>query len=142
MPNGSKVPLRIIIKGTPFIPPGRPGKGKSSQPRWGSIAAEIAPGTHARFGHPTGGISFGVQEKSWCDARECTLWISESWKLRPNNGSIIKQRKSIFVLDDFKCHRDEGFIADLLKRTNTTVILIPGGLTPLLEPLDCMLKDR
>ena len=58
------------------------------------------------------------------------------------NGSIIKQRKITLVLDDFKCHRDEGFIADLLKRTNTTVILIPGGLTPLLEPLDCMLKDR
>ena len=36
------------------------------------------------------------------------------------------------VLDDFKCHRDEGFIADLLTRTNTTVILIPDGLTLLL----------
>ena len=67
------------------------------------------------------------------------LW-SESWKLLLNNGSIIKQRKSILVLDDFKCHRDEGFIADLLKRTNTTVILIPGGLTPLLQPLERMLN--
>ena len=87
-------------------------------------------------------MPFGVQEKSWCDARECTLWISESWKLHPNNGIIIKQRKSILVLDDFKDHRDEGFIADLLKRTNTTVILIPGGLTPLLQPLDCMLNKQ
>ena len=86
-------------------------------------------------------MSFGVQEKSWCDARECTLWISESWKLRPNNGSI-KRRKSSLVLDDFKCHQDEGFIADLLKRTNTTVILIPGGLTPLLQPLDRMLNKQ
>ena len=46
------------------------------------------------------------------------------------------------VLDDFKCHRDEGFIANLLKRTNTTVILIPGGLTPLLEPLDRILNKQ
>ena len=82
-------------------------------------------------------MSFGVQEKSWCDARECTLCISETWRLRPNNGSIIKQRKSILVLDDFKCHRDESFIADLLKRTNTTVIL-----TPLLQPLDRMLNKQ
>ena len=114
MANGSKVLLRIIFKGTPFIPPARTGKSKSSQPRKDSIAAKIAHGNRTRFGHPAGGMSFGVQ-KSWCDARECTLWISESWKLRPNNGSIIKQRKSSLVLDDIKCHRDQGFISHLLK---------------------------
>ena len=85
-------------------------------------------------------MSFGVQEKSRCDARECTLRISESWKLRPNNGSIIKQRPSILVLDDFKCHRDKDFIADLKRRVNTIVIFIPYGLTPLLQPLDRMLS--
>ncbi|CAM9728479.1 unnamed protein product, partial [Pylaiella littoralis] len=61
---------------------------------------------------------------------------------RPNNGSIIKQRPSILVLDDFKCHRDEAFIADLQKKANTIVILIPGGLTPLLQPLDRMLNKQ
>ena len=141
MANGSKVPLRIISKGTPFIPPAMPGKGKSSQPRKGPSRQTLPPGNCTRFGHPAGGMSFGVQEKSWCDARECTLTISESWKLRPNNGSI-KQRKSILVLEDFNCHRDAGFIADLLKRTNTTVILIPGGSTPLLQLLDRMLNKH
>ena len=63
MENGSKVPLRIIFKGTPFIPPTRPGKGKNNQPRKGSIAAEIAPGNRTRFGDAGGGMSFGVQEK-------------------------------------------------------------------------------
>ena len=72
MANGSKVPLRIIFKGTPSIPPARPGKGKSSQPRKGSIAAEIAPGNRTRYGHPAGGMSFGVQEKS------CLLYTSPS----------------------------------------------------------------
>ena len=95
------------------------------------------------FEHPAGGMSFGAQEKSWYDARECTLWISESWKLRPNNGSIIKQRQSILVLDDFKSRRDKDFIADLKRRANTGVISIPGGLTSLLQPLECMLdKSR
>lgn len=142
MADGSKVPLRIIFKGAPFIPLATAGRGKRTQPRKGTIAAEIAPGNRTRFGHPAGGMSFGVQEKSWCDKRECTLWLSESWKLRPNNGSIIKQRSSILVLDDFRCHKDAGFIADLLKITNTLVILIPGGLTPLLQPLDGMLNKQ
>ena len=136
MANGSKVPLRIIFKRTPFIPPAAPGNGKRGQPREGCIEAEMAPGNCTRFGHPAEGMSFGVQEKSWCDARDCTLWISESWRLRPNNGSIIKVRKNILVLDDLNCHRDESFIADLLKKPNIIVILIPGGLTPLLQPLD------
>ena len=62
MANGSKVPLRITFKGAPFIPPARPGKGKSSHPWKGSIAAEIASGNRRRFGHPPGGMSFGVQK--------------------------------------------------------------------------------
>ena len=142
MANGSKVPLRIIFEGVPLIPLTRPGKAKSTQPRKGSIPAEVAPRNNTRFGHPAGGMPFGVQEKSWCDARECTLWTLESWKLHPNNGCIIKQRKIMLVLDDVKCHRNEGFIADLVKRTNTTFILIPGGLTRLLQPLDRMLNKR
>ena len=62
MANGSKVPLRIIFKDTPFIPPARPGNGKGNQLRKGSIAAEIAPGNRTRFGHPTGSMSFGAGE--------------------------------------------------------------------------------
>ncbi|CAB1099466.1 unnamed protein product [Ectocarpus sp. CCAP 1310/34] len=75
----------------------------------------------------------------WSDQRECNGWISGSWKLRPNNGSIVQQRPCILVLDDFKCHKDEGFIAALKRDANTIVTFIPGGLTPLLQPLDRML---
>ena len=140
--DGKKVPLRIIYKGTPFIPPDKPGKGKSTQPRKNSIAWEILPANRSAKGYPAGGMSFGVQEKSWCDLRECNIWIKDSWKLRPNNGSIIKQRPCILVLDDFKCHKDEIFIAELKRQANTIVILIPGGLTPLLQPLDRMLNKQ
>ncbi|CAN0378269.1 unnamed protein product [Ascophyllum nodosum] len=117
MADGKKVPLRMIFK-------------------------EIFPANRTKFGHPAGGMSFGVQEKSWRDARECTLWVSESWKLLPSNGSIIKQRPSILILDDFKCHRDKDFIADLKRRANIIVIFIPGGLTSLLQPLDRMLNKQ
>ncbi|CAM9308990.1 unnamed protein product, partial [Ectocarpus sp. 12 AP-2014] len=133
---------RIIFKGKPFIPPSTAGRGKNTQPRKGSIAAEVLPANRTEFGYPVSGMSFSVREKSWCDARECTLWLSESWRFRPNHGSVIKQRHSILVLDDFRCHRSESFIEDLRRRTNTTVILIPGGLTPLLQPLDRMLNKE
>lgn len=85
---------------------------------------------------------FRRARESWCDQRKCSLRMSQSWKLRPNHGSIIKQGPSILVLDDFKCHRDKTFIADLKKRANTTVIFIPGRLTPLLQPLDRMLNKQ
>ena len=140
MADGGKVPRRIIFKGTPFIPPASRGKGKRAQPRAKSIAAEILPANRTKNDHPAGGMSFGVQESSWCDARECKLWGSESWQLRPNNGSIMQQRSAILVLDDFKCHRDQAFKDDLRKRANTTVLLIRGGLTPLLQPLERMLN--
>ncbi|CAN0229114.1 unnamed protein product, partial [Ectocarpus sp. 13 AM-2016] len=142
MANGSKVPLRIIFKGTPFIPPTTPGKGKRAQPLKVSIAVEIAPGNRSKFGHPVSGMSCGVQEKSWCDMRECNLWLSSNWLLRPNHESITKQRPGILVLDNFRCHRDKEFIADPERKCNTTAILIPGGLCPLLQPLDRMLNKQ
>ncbi|CAM9326508.1 unnamed protein product [Ectocarpus sp. 12 AP-2014] len=47
-----------------------------------------------------------------------------------------------FMFDDFKRHRDKAFTADLAERTSTSVILIPRGLTPLLQPLNCMLNRQ
>ncbi|CAB1103493.1 unnamed protein product [Ectocarpus sp. CCAP 1310/34] len=38
--------------------------------------------------------------------------------------------------------KDEGFIAALKRDANTTVIFIPGGLTPLLQALDRMLNKQ
>eukprot|EP00903_Cladosiphon_okamuranus_P014547 g13494.t1 len=107
MADGEKVSPRIIFKGTPFIPPAVRGKGKNTLPRKNSVAWEILPANRAKHGHPDNGMSFGVQERSWSNQRECNGWISGSWKLRPNNGSIVQQRPCILVLDDFKCHKDE-----------------------------------
>ena len=61
MADGSKVPLRIIFKGTPFIPLTTPGKGKRAQPRNNPIAAEVTPGNRTKFGHSARSMSLGVQ---------------------------------------------------------------------------------
>ncbi|CAB1109118.1 unnamed protein product [Ectocarpus sp. CCAP 1310/34] len=67
-------------------------------------------------------LASAQEEKSWSDQRECNGWIPGSWKLRPNNGSIVQQRPCILELDDFKCHKDEGFIAALKRVANTITI--------------------
>ena len=139
---GNKVPLRIIFKGTPFIPPARPGQGKRSLPRKRSIAAEIAPGNRTRFGHPARSCRLVWKRKAGVTRGGVPFGSRRSGSCTPTMEVNIKQRKSIWMLDDFKCHRDEGFIADLLKRTNTTVILIPGGLTPFLQPLEPACSTR
>ncbi|CAN0541800.1 unnamed protein product [Ectocarpus sp. 12 AP-2014] len=64
MADGGKVHLRIIFKGKPFIPPSTAGRGKNTQPRKGSIAAEVLPANRTKFGYPMSGMSLGVQEKS------------------------------------------------------------------------------
>ncbi|CAB1121343.1 unnamed protein product [Ectocarpus sp. CCAP 1310/34] len=78
MADGKKVSPRNIFKGTPFFPPTMSGKGKSTLPRKNSVAWEIHPANRAKHGYPANGMSFGVQEKSWSDQRECNGWISGS----------------------------------------------------------------
>ena len=63
MEDVSKVSLRIIFMGTPFIPPTTRRKGKRARPRNNSIAAEIFPLNRTKFGHPAEAMSFGVQDK-------------------------------------------------------------------------------
>ena len=46
------------------------------------------------------------------------------------------------MLDDFKCYKDDAFVEVLKRDANTIVIFIPGGLTPLLQPLDRMLNKQ
>lgn len=86
--------LHNIFKGAPFIPSTTTGKGKRAQPRKDSIASETLLVNPTKSGHPAGGMSSGVHGNSWCDARECTLWLSESWKLHPSNGITISSAQS------------------------------------------------
>ena len=74
------------LQGDAVHPAGHAREGQATS-RKGSIAAEILSVNRTKFGHPVGGMAFGVQEKSWCEMRECTLLISESWILRPNGSA-------------------------------------------------------
>lgn len=85
-------------------------------------------------------MTFGVKENSGRDARDCDLWVGENWKVRPGT-SLMRQQPSVLVLNDFKCHRDK-FLATLPKDANTGTVLIPGSLTPFVQPLDHVLDKE
>ena len=41
----------------------------------------------------------------------------------------------MLVLDAFRCHKTDG-TKELLRQHNTDLVVIPGGMTSLLQPLD------
>ncbi|CAM9724160.1 unnamed protein product, partial [Hapterophycus canaliculatus] len=108
--DGRKIKPRIIYKGSPFIP------GKTN-------------------GYPAAGIGLGVQNASWCDARQTDLWLTEEF-MRRADASGFSQPVSVHTMDDFKCHKDQEFQKKLKDRPKTEPIMIPGGLTPVVQPLD------
>lgn len=45
-------------------------------------------------------------------------------------------------MDDYKYHKDEGFLGKLKHEPNTTTTMIPSGLTPVLQSLDRTLNKE
>ncbi|CAN0206484.1 unnamed protein product, partial [Pylaiella littoralis] len=56
--------------------------------------------------------------------------------MRRPGASGFSQPASILTLDDFKCHKDEAFQQKLASKAKTEAVMIPGGLTPVVQPLD------
>ena len=69
--------------------------------------------------------------------------ISKVWNRR--HGVVMKKRKSMLVWDMFRGHLTEN-VKKTAQKMDTTLAVIPGGLTSLLQPLDVCLnkpfKDR
>ena len=78
------------------------------------------------------GIIVRVHPKGWFDDAITKDWIRSVWRKR--NGGLMK-KKSLLVLDAFRCHRDEN-TKKMLNDSNTDLAIIPGGLTSILQPLD------
>lgn len=78
------------------------------------------------------GVIVRVQEKGWMDDNLVLDWVENVWCKRP--GGLIKKR-SLLVLDAFRCHRSEK-LKEKLKSSKTDLCIIPGGMTSMLQPLD------
>ena len=85
------------------------------------------------------GVVVSAQEKGWMNSDQMNVWIEKAWRSR------LGRRRSLLVYDAFEAHVKDPVKA-ALKRENTDLAVIPGGLTSLLQPLNVSLnkpfKDR
>lgn len=78
------------------------------------------------------GVVVRCQDKGWMDDALMKDWIKVVWGRRPGGYS----KKSLLVLDSFRCHKSQEN-KDLLKdEFRTRLAIIPGSMTSMLQPLD------
>ena len=78
------------------------------------------------------GVIVSAQQKGWIDEGLVQDWVCTAWTSRPDGG--LSRRHSMLGLDAFICHKTNNTKA-LLHRTNTNLVIIPGGMISLLQPL-------
>lgn len=74
-------------------------------------------------------VKVTVQEKGWIDESGCLNWIRDSFPKRKNNS------RRLLVWDSCRVHLTDAVKKELRKR-NIDAAVIPGGMTPVLQPLD------
>jgi len=81
------------------------------------------------------GVIVRVQEKGWMDDNLTMDWIKNVWDKRP--GALVN--RGMLVLDSFRCHKNDE-VKEHFKNTKTDLVIIPGGMTSILQPLDVSLN--
>lgn len=132
--DGGSVRSRITYKGSRFEG-GETPTGRQKKPAKDTIAHEQLPANRVANGYPADGISLGIQPSSRFDTQEGELWAREDFGRRLDS-SPSSQPESVLVLDDLRAHKNGGFQKRLKDYHNTTTIVIPGGLTPVVQPCD------
>ncbi len=76
-------------------------------------------------------VSF--QNKAWVDESQMLKWIQKVWV------NYTKKRHSLLFLDSFSAHLT-SVVQSAFADANTTVRVIPGGCTSVLQPLNVSLN--
>uniref|UniRef100_A0A674I2H4 DDE-1 domain-containing protein n=1 Tax=Terrapene triunguis TaxID=2587831 RepID=A0A674I2H4_9SAUR len=88
------------------------------------------------------GVIVCAHEKGWMDESETIEWLEKVWNKRP--GALFK-KPAMLVWDMFRAHKTDE-VKNVAKNMKTTLAVIPGGLTSVLQLLDVCLnkpfKDR
>ena len=75
------------------------------------------------------GTVVSYHSKAWVDEKQMLKWITDIWM------KYTRKRPSLLFLDSFSVHLTDK-VKDKFKTYNTTVVVIPGGCTSVLQPLD------
>lgn len=81
---------------------------------------------------PPSGVIIAFHEKGWMDESGMLVWAESYAKDRP--GSQQKE-PALLVFDSFKGHLTDT-VKEEIKKHNTDLVVIPGGLTSICQPLD------
>ena len=76
------------------------------------------------------GMKFFGTKNGWIDSATMILWLEEI--LIPH----VDKNKTLLVLDSYAAHYTSEVRKHLEKYPNIHLAVIPGGLTPILQPLD------
>jgi hypothetical protein len=83
------------------------------------------------------GVIIQAQESGWMDQALVLDWINCVWQKHP--GALLNLH-SMLLLDSFCGHTTQE-VKKILKSRNTYQVIIPGGLTLMLQPLDVCIKQ-
>jgi hypothetical protein len=78
------------------------------------------------------GVIIQAQDSGWMDQALVLDWINRVWQKRLG---VFLNLRSMLILDSFHGHTTEE-VKKTLKSRNTDQVIIPGGLTSMLQPLD------
>jgi hypothetical protein len=73
-----------------------------------------------------------ANEKGWVNEEEMIWWVENIWTKRTTD---LLDSRSLIVLDSFRGHLVDS-VKQKFTEKNTDMAVIPGGLTPRLQPLD------
>ena len=79
------------------------------------------------------GVYVRVQEKAWMDEKLMLEWIDLVWE------PATERQRALLVLDSFSAHLTPA-VKRKFKDINTVPVVIPGGCTSKLQPLDVSLN--
>uniref|UniRef100_A0A146PAS9 Tigger transposable element-derived protein 7 n=1 Tax=Fundulus heteroclitus TaxID=8078 RepID=A0A146PAS9_FUNHE len=79
------------------------------------------------------GVVIKAHSKGWMDEEKMSEWLREIYVKRP--GGFFHTAPSLLIYDSMRSHITDG-VKKQVKHTNSTLAVIPGGLTKELQPLD------
>lgn len=83
------------------------------------------------------------QSSAWADEEIMLNYLNNEWKtsvdLDPGSFIVGNKKPQLRILDVHKAQKTEKF-KSLTRELNTFLVMVPGGCTSLVQPLDIMLN--
>ena len=73
------------------------------------------------------GVVVALSKNGWINEKLTNDWVKRVW-------GVFSFEKRLLVWDAYKCHLLESVKHEVQRATNTDIVMIPGGLTSLVQP--------